>query len=98
VRSRSYFAGGTIQKNTPRPNDEHAHGFGTRKARLDYVVTEMFKLLQNPKELYPIDKVDVAEAWFMVPVSKRIVEFQQSLAKEPPIRLGTPDPYVPGHR
>lgn len=59
---------------------------------------QMFNLLQDPKELYPIDKIDVAEAWFMAPVSKRIVEFKISLAKEPPIKLGTPDPYVPGKR
>jgi arylsulfatase len=47
------------------------------------------------KELYPLDKIDVAEAWFMAPVTKRVVEFKKSLAMEPPIRLGTPDPYVP---
>lgn len=26
---------------------------------------QMFNLIQDPKELYPIDKVNVAEAWFM---------------------------------
>lgn len=57
---------------------------------------QMFNLIQDPKELYPLDKVDVAEAWFMAPVSKRVVELQKSLVVEPPIRLGTPDPYVPG--
>jgi arylsulfatase len=56
---------------------------------------QMFNLIQDPKELYPLDKVNVAEAWFMAPVSKRILEFKRSLAKEPPIQLGTPDPYVP---
>ena len=56
---------------------------------------KMFNLIQDPKELYPLDKINVAEAWFMAPVSKRIVEFKMSLAKEPPIRLGTLDPYVP---
>jgi arylsulfatase len=59
---------------------------------------QMFNLIQDPKELYPLDKVNVAEAWFMAPVSKRIVEFQKSLALEPLIRLGTPDPYVPPRR
>ena len=59
---------------------------------------QMFNLLQDPKELYPLDKIDVAEAWFMAPVLKRVVEFKKSLAQEPPIRLGTPDPYVPGKR
>ena len=59
---------------------------------------EMFNLITDPKELYPIDKVDVSEAWFMAPVTKRIVEFQRSLIKEPPIKLGTPDPYTPARK
>ena len=59
---------------------------------------QAFNLLQDPKELYPLDKVNVAEFWFMAPVLKRVVEFKKSLAQEPPIRLGTPDPYVPGKR
>jgi arylsulfatase A-like enzyme len=56
---------------------------------------QMFNLIKDPKELYPLDKVDVADAWFMAPVTKRVVEFQKSLMVEPPIRLGTPDPYTP---
>ena len=59
---------------------------------------QMFNLIQDPKELYPLDKINVAEAWFMEPVLKRVVEFKKSLAVEPPIRLGTPDPYVPQKR
>lgn len=61
-------------------------------------MTQMFNLPQDPKELYPLDKINLAEAWFMAPVSKRIVAFKMSLAKEPPIRLGTPDPYVPAKK
>jgi len=57
---------------------------------------QMFNLIKDPKELYPLDKVDVGDAWFMAPVTKRVVEFQKTLAKEPPIQLGTPDPYMPG--
>jgi len=56
---------------------------------------QMFNLIKAPKELYPLDKVDVADAWFMAPVTKRLIAFQESLAAEPPIRLGTPDPYTP---
>ena len=56
---------------------------------------KMFNLIQDPKELYPLDKINVAEAWFMAPVTKRIVEFKKTLAIEPPIPLGTPDPYMP---
>ena len=56
---------------------------------------KMFNLITDPKELYPLDKTDVAEAWFMAPVTRRVVEFKRSLAMEPPIPMGTPDPYVP---
>ena len=56
---------------------------------------KMFNLIKDPKELYPLDKVDVADAWFMAPVTKEVVAFKRSLAIEPPILLGTPDPYRP---
>jgi len=56
---------------------------------------KMFNLIKDPKELYPIDKIDVADAWFMAPVTKEVMEFKKSLVMEPPILLGTPDPYVP---
>ena len=55
----------------------------------------MFNLITDPKELYPLDKIDVSEAWFMAPVSKRVMEFKKTLMQEPPIKLGTPDPYLP---
>jgi hypothetical protein len=42
-----------------------------------------------------LDKVDVAEAWFMPPVLDKRVALKKSLLAEPPIRLGTPDPYDP---
>jgi arylsulfatase len=55
----------------------------------------MFNLITDPKELYPLDKTDLAEAWFDQTVSARLVEHKKTLIAEPPIRLGTPDPYVP---
>jgi arylsulfatase len=37
-----------------------------------------------------------SEATWVLPVMfKKIIEFQKTLAQEPPIRLGTPDPYEP---
>ncbi len=55
----------------------------------------LHNLIQDPKELYPVDRVDVSASWVFPVVLKRVVEFQKSLIAEPPIRLGTPDPYVP---
>jgi arylsulfatase len=37
-----------------------------------------------------------AEATWLLPVMfNKIVEFQRTLVEEPPIALGTPDPYIP---
>jgi arylsulfatase len=55
----------------------------------------LYNLIQDPKESYPIDKVNVSGSWVFPVVFKKIVEFQKSLIAEPPIRLGTPDPYLP---
>ena len=71
---------------------------GSRLARRLLCMPQMFNLIKDPKELYPLDKVDVGDAWFMAPVTRRVVEFQKSLIVEPPIRLGTPDPYLPPKR
>jgi len=54
-------------------------------------------LLKDPKELYPDHTGETT--WVLPAVSKRIVKFEQTLVTEPPIPLGTPDPYEPGkHR
>jgi arylsulfatase len=55
----------------------------------------LHNLIEDPKELYPVDKVDPSASWVFPVVLKKVVEFQKTLAAEPPIRLGTPDPYVP---
>ena len=39
--------------------------------------------------------VGVYNSWVAEPMMKILVEFQQSLQKYPPIKSGTPDPYVP---
>jgi hypothetical protein len=55
----------------------------------------LYNLIKDPKELYPLDKVSIPDIWFMPVVFEMIVAHKKSLAIEPPIRLGTPDPYVP---
>ena len=55
-------------------------------------VPRVYNLITDPKEEYNLS----AEATWLLPVLfKKIVEFQKSLAEEPPIQLGTPDPYEP---
>ena len=56
---------------------------------------KLHNLIEDPKENYPIDNVDVSASWVVPVVQKRVVEFQKTLEAEPPIRLGTPDPHSP---
>ncbi len=55
----------------------------------------IYNLIEDPKERYPIDKIDVSASWVFPVVVKKIVGFKNTLAKEPPTRFGTPDPYLP---
>jgi len=55
-------------------------------------VPRVYNLITDPKEEYNI----ASESTWVLPVLfKKIIAFQESLAKEPPIALGTPDPYEP---
>jgi len=55
----------------------------------------LHNLIEDPKENYPIHKVDVSASWVFPVILKKVIEFKKTLAVEPPIKLGTPDPYVP---
>ena len=39
--------------------------------------------------------VGVKAGWVSVPIVKLLTEWEESLKKYPPIKMGTPDPYVP---
>ena len=55
-------------------------------------VPRVYNLVTDPKEEYNLS----AEATWLLPVLfKKIVAFQKTLVEEPPIQLGTPDPYSP---
>jgi len=55
-------------------------------------VPRIYNLITDPKEEYNM----ASEAGWIAPVIfKKIVEFQKTLLQEPPIQLGTPDPYRP---
>lgn len=53
----------------------------------------MYNLIKDPKELYP--NRTGSTTWILPAVSKLVVKFRETLAKEPPIMLGTPEPYSP---
>ena len=55
-------------------------------------VPRIYNLITDPKEQYNM----ASEATWLAPVLfKKIVAFQKTLVEEPPIQLGTPDPYEP---
>jgi arylsulfatase len=63
--------------------------FGIPKKRL---VPAIYNLIKDPKEDFDI----VPEStWILPVVLSRVIDFQKTLVTEPPIQLGTPDPYVP---
>ena len=56
----------------------------------------LYNLIEDPKENYPVDTTDASASWVFPVVLKKVADFQKTLAVEPIIKLGTPDPYVPG--
>ncbi len=56
-------------------------------------------LLRDPKELYGVYGSDHSGTqsltWVFPAVTKEILKFQKTLVEEPPIKLGTPEPYQP---
>jgi arylsulfatase len=61
-------------------------------------IPEVYNLISDPKELYNLVGIDQSVAWILPPVLERVLAFQKSLVEEPPIQLGTPDPYEPVSR
>jgi arylsulfatase len=57
---------------------------------------KVINLLTDLKE--ERDGVPWTNSWVVVPVTKIVDEFSESLKKYPPIQLGTPDPYSPPSR
>ena len=60
----------------------------------------LYNLLRDPKEQYDLihHGGDLDGAWVMPAIMERVVAHQMTLREEPPIPLGTPDPYQPGGR
>lgn len=56
---------------------------------------KLHNLIEDPKELYPVETYNVSSSWVFPVMLKKVVAFNKTLAKEPPIRIGTPDPYTP---
>jgi arylsulfatase len=62
-----------------------------------YSVPLFYNLLLDPKEEYPVLNAP-ANFWVRYPAGQVLVDHAKSFQTEPPIKPGTPDPYVPGKR
>lgn len=56
-----------------------------------------YNLYEDPKEMYPYTGDTMGNFWVRWPMSDILAEHVKSLAEEPPIAPGTPDPYVPAN-
>ena len=59
-----------------------------------YGVPLFYNLLLDPKEQYPVLHAP-PNFWVRYPASQVLADHAKSLREEPPIPLGTPDPYEP---
>ena len=60
-----------------------------------YGVPLLYDLHTDPKEEHPLNSRWYHNGWIRWPAGEYLVEHAATLAEEPPIRPGTPDPYVP---
>ena len=60
-----------------------------------YGIPRFYDLYVDPKEERPLDPGVPENLWVRYPASQVLLDHMASLKKEPPIRPGTPDPYLP---
>ena len=72
-------------------------GLGTGKLN-KFPFPHFYNLYEDPKEEYPLTKEVGANLWNRWGAGPILVEHMESLAKEPAIKPGTPDPYVPAKK
>ena len=63
-----------------------------------YTLPHFYDLYADPRELYPIRKALGGEFWVRWPAGQILTAHGKSLIEEPPIKPGTPDPYVPARK
>jgi arylsulfatase len=63
--------------------------------KITYDFPRFFNLYNDPKEEYPLTKATAGHFWVRWPMGEVLKAHAKSLAEEPPIRPGMPDPYLP---
>lgn len=60
-----------------------------------FTLPKFYNLYDDPREMYPVTKALGGDFWVRWPAGQIMTEHLKSLVEEPPIKAGTPDPYVP---
>ncbi len=60
-----------------------------------YGFPRFYNLYNDPKEEYPLTKATAGHFWVRWPMGELLKAHTASFKNEPPIKSGTPDPYVP---
>jgi arylsulfatase A-like enzyme len=60
-----------------------------------YGIPRFYDLYVDPKEEHPLDPTVPENLWVRYPASQILLDHIISIKKEPPIRPGTLDPYIP---
>ena len=76
---------------------EFEGGLGSGKLNV-FPLPHFYDLYSDPKEEYPVTKATGGSLWQRWGCGPILTEHQESLAAEPPIKPGTPDPYVPAKK
>ena len=87
---------GVKWRNWKMMTRQTGRGFGEPMKQYGFPL--WYDLHTDPKEENPLDPRFVENLWVRWPAGQVLSDHQASLRKEPPIRPGTPDPYVPAVR
>ena len=68
------------------------------KAKLTYSMPRFYDLHKDPQEKYPWVPENAGHLWVRWPMADIMKEHLKSLQAEPPIKPGTPDPYMPAEK
>jgi arylsulfatase len=86
---------GVKWRNWKLVTQELDSGFGSPTK--SYEIPLIYNLHMDPKEQFPMQEAEKS-LWVRYPASRVLAEHTRSLAVEPPIPPGTPDPYLPPRR
>ena len=88
---------GVKWRNWKMLTKELEDGKGTGKI-VQFGFPHFYNLYNDPQELYPVTMKTPEHFWVRWPMAKILSEHLESLRQEPPIKPGTPDPYVPSKK